>query len=70
MSKPQTTKPETLEEWKNKCREMMLLLIECRDAIPAIPLSSARLRGIDLSLDKKIEACLKPWELPEGVEGL
>lgn len=63
-------KPVTLEEWRSKCREMMLLLIECRDALPAIQLSSAKLRGIDLNLDKKIEDCLRPWELPEGSEGL
>ena len=63
-------KPETLEQWREKCREMMILLIECRDALPAISLASAKLRGIDLTLDKKIEACLEPWELPEGSEGL
>lgn len=57
-------KPETLEEWRAKCREMMLLLIESRDAIPAILLSSAKLRGISLSLADRFETCLKPWEIP------
>lgn len=45
-----------------KMREMISLLIECRDALPAINLTCARLRGIDLSLADRIEKCLKPWE--------
>ena len=44
-----------------KMKEMIILLIECRDALPAI--SSARLRGIELSLADRIENCLEPWEL-------
>lgn len=64
--KTETMKPQTLEEWRDKCREMLLLLIECRDALPAISLTSAKLHGIDLNLDKKIEACLEPWESKDG----
>ena len=45
-----------------KMREMITLLIECRDALPAISLVSAKLHGVDLGLADKIEACLKPWE--------
>ena len=49
-----------------KMKEMILLLIECRDAIPAITMTSAKLRGIDLSLADRIESCLVPWEVEEG----
>lgn len=52
-----------------KMREMIALLIECRDALPAISLASANLHGVDLSLDKKIEACLKPWEQTPTTDG-
>ena len=46
-----------------KLREMANLLVECRDALPAISMSSAKLRNIDLTLADRIEACLKPWEI-------
>lgn len=52
-----------------KCREMFLLLIECRDALPAIQLATARLRGIDLKLADRIDACLEPWAVPDGTPG-
>ena len=47
-----------------KCTELAGLLIECRDALPAISLSSARLHNVSLSLADRIEAALKPWEAP------
>ena len=51
-------------------RELILLLIEARDALPAITLTAAKLRGVDLTLADRIEAALKPWETtvddPEG----
>jgi hypothetical protein len=65
-NEPQTTKPETVEEWKEKASQLIGLLIECRDALPAISLTSAKLRGIDLNLDKRIEDALKPWEVHDG----
>ena len=46
-----------------KMREMISLLIECRDALPAISLASAKLYKVDLSLADRIEKCLKPWEV-------
>lgn len=52
------TKIENPEE---KCRELAKLLLEARDALPAISLTAARLRGIDLSLADRIEAALEPW---------
>ena len=53
-------KPETLDEWREKCREVMHLLLEARDALPAISLASAKLRGIDLTLADRIERALEP----------
>ena len=54
-----------------KIKEMVMLLIECRDALPAITLTAAKLRGVDLSLADRIEACLRPWETdaddPNGI---
>jgi hypothetical protein len=49
-----------------KCCELAMLLVECRDALPAISLSSARLRGISLTLADRIEESLKPWEVHDG----
>lgn len=52
-----------------KMKEMILLLIECRDALPAISLASAKMHGVDLTLADRIEDCLKPWETddPNGI---
>jgi hypothetical protein len=49
---------------------LVLLLIECRDALPAITLASARLHGVDLNLGRRIESALKPWEAKEGEAGV
>lgn len=48
-----------------KCKELAKLLLEARDALPAISLASARLRGIDLSLADRIETALEPWRVKE-----
>ncbi len=54
-----------------KCDELARLLIECRDALPAISMSSARLRGISLTLADRIESALTPWETnPDDPEGI
>ncbi len=55
--------PQTLEEWEAKAIELATLLVECRDALPAITLASARLRNIRLDLADRIEEALKPWEV-------
>ena len=52
-----------------KCNELARLLIECRDALPAITIASARLRRIDLTLADRIEVALRPWEVPDGTPG-
>lgn len=58
-----SNKPETLEEYKVKLKEVLGLLLEARDALPAISLASAKLRGLDLTLADRIEEAMKPWEI-------
>ena len=48
-----------------KCNELARLLLECRDALPAISLASARLHNVDLALADRIEHALKPWRIKE-----
>ena len=48
-----------------KCIELARLLLEARDALPAITLASARLRGVDLTLADRIEAALEPWRVTQ-----
>lgn len=54
-----------------KISELVLLLLEARDALPAITMSAAKLRGIDLTLADRIEKCLEPWKTtaddPNGI---
>ena len=58
--------------WKDdpRTRQLAMLLVECRDALPAISLASAKLRGIDLQLADRIKDALKPWEVAEGEDGI
>lgn len=42
-------------------KEMARLLLEARDALPAISLASAKLHGVSLSLASRIEDVLEPW---------
>jgi hypothetical protein len=51
-----------------KCNQLAYLLLECRDALPAISLASARLHNIDLSLASRIEDALAPWEVKDEAE--
>lgn len=50
---------------KNQVRNMAILLIECRDALPAIPMASARLHHIRLDLADRIEKELEPWKISD-----
>ena len=52
-----------------KCNELAYLLVECRDALPAITIERAKLYNVRLDLDKRIAAALKPWEVPDGTPG-
>lgn len=50
---------------EEKCRELARLLLEARDALPAITLAAAKIRNIDLTLASRIEKALEPWEAKE-----
>lgn len=54
---------------KNKLSELVVLIVECRDALPAITLGKARLHNVKLDLADRIKAVLKPWEVPKGTPG-
>jgi hypothetical protein len=56
-------KDKELAEVLQQRGQMIRLLIECRDALPAISLASARLHGVNLDLADRIEEILKPWEV-------
>ncbi len=51
-----------IENPQEKCRELARLLLEARDALPAITLAAAKMRGISLTLASRIEDALEPWE--------
>ncbi len=53
-------------QYYEKIREMANLLVECRDALPAISVTAARLHNVDLGLADRIEACLEPWEVKDA----
>lgn len=58
-----TKKPETIEEYEEKLREVLSLLLEARDALPAISLASAKIHKLDLTLADRIEKAMEPWEV-------
>ncbi len=58
-------KPETLDEYEDKIREMFSLLVEARDTLPAISLVSARLNNVSLTLANRIEEALEPWRITD-----
>jgi hypothetical protein len=41
--------------------ELVQMLVQCRDALPAISLASAKLHNVPLDLDKQIERLIEPW---------
>lgn len=59
------------EDWTKDLRtwNLVRLLIECRDALPAITVAAVRLHNIDPRLDKKIETAIAPWAIQPGDEG-
>lgn len=52
-----------IENSQEKCQELAKLLIECRDALPAITMAMAKLHNVRLDLDKRIEEALEPWRI-------
>lgn len=49
-----------------KVQDILELLIECRDALPAISMTAARLHYISLTLGDRIDECLEPWATTES----
>lgn len=60
-----------IENPQEKCKELVMLLIEARDALPAITLTAAKLHNLDLILADRIEDAIKPFETmaddPDGI---
>jgi len=56
---------------RRQLKEIMGLLLEARDALPAISMVSARINNVDLSLGDRIEDALEPWvtstDDPDGI---
>lgn len=51
-----------------KCNELAYLLLEARDALPAISMVSAKLHNVSLSLADRIETALEPWRIDDEQE--
>lgn len=66
MFESKTMKPQSVEEWQAKWKQIMPLLLEARDALPAISLSTAKLYGLSLTLADRIDAALEPWRVTNG----
>ena len=62
MNEPNEHMAARIADKDEKIKEAFLLLLEARDALPAITLASARLRGLDLTLADRIENWLEPWK--------
>ena len=45
--------------------ELAKLLLEARDALPAITMSAARIHEIDLTLADRIDKALEPWKVKD-----
>lgn len=58
--------PECTHRERIPAPDWARLLLECRDALPAISKTAARLHGIDLSLADRITEILKPWRVPDN----
>jgi len=50
-----------IDEKAEKIKEAAHLLLEARDALPAITITAAKLHGLDLTLADRIEDWLEPW---------
>jgi len=60
-----------IENPQDKCRELAMLLVEARDALPAISMVAARLHNVSLTLADRIEDAIEPWRVadddPNGI---
>jgi hypothetical protein len=55
-------------DWEKKSNELAKLLLEARDALPAITIMRAKLYNVDLTLGDRIEDALEPWR--DDVNGI
>jgi hypothetical protein len=58
-------------EWKKDPRteEMFIVLLKCRDALPAITKERMRMYNVPADLDKQIDKCIEPWKVPADTPG-
>ena len=52
--------------WEEKALQLARLLLEARDALPAITIERARLMNLDLTLADRIEDALEIWRDDEN----
>lgn len=52
--------------WEEKAVQLAKLLLEARDALPAISVVAAQIHRIDLSLADRIEEALEIWRDDEN----
>ena len=62
---------ENLKKHKRRLQDMLPLFQEARDAITAINLSTAKLHGLSLDLDKRMDrvGILEEWEAMDKERG-
>jgi hypothetical protein len=60
---------EGIENKAEKLDGMARLLIECRDALPAIKQHQLRLYNISPTLADRIDETLEPWVVPSDTPG-
>lgn len=53
-------------DWEKKAVELAQLLLEARDALPAITVVRAKLFNVSLTLGDRIEEALEPWRDDEN----
>jgi hypothetical protein len=56
---------DRVEDKNEKIKQAASLLIECRDALPAITVVQQRLHNVSHNLDKRIEGWLEPWRVAD-----
>lgn len=56
---------DRVDDKNEKIKQAANLLIECRDALPAITVVQQRLHGVSRNLDKRIEDWLEPWRIAD-----
>ena len=54
---------DRIDDKGEKIKQAFHLLLEARDALPAIPMTAAKLRGLDLTLADRVEDWLEPWQI-------